>query len=68
MPVYEYEALLESGKKSKGVVEAESEAAVRSRLRGEGKYPVSIRLTKARTDQADGSGLGRLHLFERVKP
>jgi len=68
MPVYEYEALLGNGKKSKGVVDAESETAVRARLRGEGKYPVSIRLTKARTDQADGSGLGRLHLFERVKP
>lgn len=68
MPVYEYEALLESGKKSKGVVDAESETAVRARLRGEGKYPVSIRLTKARTDQPDGSGLGRMHLFERVKP
>lgn len=65
MPVYEYEALLGDGKKSKGLVDAESEASVRSRLRGEGKYPISIRLTKARSDSAKDSG--RLMLFERVK-
>lgn len=67
MPVYEYEALLDSGRKNKGIIDAESEAAVRSRLRGEGKYPVKIRQTKARSGEGGDSGRGRLAVFERVK-
>ncbi|BDD86645.1 type II secretion system inner membrane protein GspF [Desulfofustis limnaeus] len=67
MPVYEYEALLADGRKSKGIIDADSEAAVRTRLRGEGKYPVAIRVTRARTDQAEEGSLGRFRLFERVK-
>ncbi len=42
MPVFEYEALAPDGSRSKGVMDAESEAAVRDRLRHGGKYPVSI--------------------------
>jgi len=67
MPVYEYEALLDSGRKNKGIIDAESEAAVRSRLRGEGKYPVKIRLTRAKSGGSAVSGRGRITLFERVK-
>ena len=65
MPVFEYEALLDNGKKSKGIVDAESEAAVRAKLRSEGKYPVAVR--RSRTKEDSGNTLSRLPLFERVR-
>jgi general secretion pathway protein F len=67
VPVYEYEALLKSGRKQKGVVEAESEAALRARLRSEGQYPVSIRVAARQAKRSGSSGLGRKVVFERVK-
>ena len=67
MPVYEYEALLDSGRKKKGIIDAESEAAVRARLRGEGKYPVKIRLSRSRAAGSGAGERGRGALFERVK-
>lgn len=42
MPVFEYEALAPDGSRSRGVMDAESEAAVRDQLKGSGRYPVSI--------------------------
>ena len=68
MPVYEYEALLANGKKSGGILDAESEAAVRSRLRGEGKFPVKIRLSRTRSEAGGSGGLSRLVVFDRIKP
>ncbi len=68
MPVYEYEALLANGKKSSGILDAESESAVRSRLRGEGKFPVKIRLSKTKSEGAERGGLSRIIVFDRVKP
>ncbi len=67
MPVYEYEALLTSGRKNKGIIDAESEAAVRTRLRSEGKFPVKIRLSKTKPEVGGEGGLGRVVLFERIK-
>ena len=67
MPVYEYDALLNNGRKSKGIIDAESEAAVRARLRGEGKYPVKIRLSRSRSAGREAAERGRGALFERVK-
>ena len=67
MPVYEYEALLDNGRKNKGIIDAESEAAVRARLRGEGKYPVKIRETEAKTGRDVEGARDRSGLFERVK-
>ena len=68
MPVYEYEALLTSGKKDKGVMDAESEAGVRNRLRASGKYPVKITQAKSRESGAGSENIGRFSLFERIKP
>jgi len=67
MPVYEYEALLSTGKKDSGVMDAESESAARSRLRSSGKYPVRIRQSRSKSHVDDSSGLSRISLFERVK-
>ncbi|MCW5205429.1 type II secretion system inner membrane protein GspF [Desulfobulbus sp. F5] len=45
MPVYEYTALDADGKKHKGVLDADSLAAVRQKIRHTGKYPVEIKET-----------------------
>lgn len=42
MPVYEYTALDSSGKKLKGIIDADSQAAARQRIRHAGNYPVDI--------------------------
>jgi len=56
MPVFEYEALAPDGVRKSGVMDAESEAAVRERLRSGNHYPVSIVLTQG--DQ--GAGRARI--------
>jgi general secretion pathway protein F len=43
MPVYEYTALDGSGKKQKGIIDADSLAAARQKIRHAGSYPVDIR-------------------------
>ena len=42
MPVFEYEALAPDGSRSTGIMDAESEAAVRAKLKSSGRYPVAI--------------------------
>ncbi|MCP4686438.1 MAG: type II secretion system protein GspF, partial [Desulfobacterales bacterium] len=42
MPVYDYSALDAKGKKTSGIIDADSGAAARQRLRGSGIFPVSI--------------------------
>lgn len=43
MPVYEYTALDGSGRKQKGIIDADSLAAARQKIRHAGSYPVDIR-------------------------
>ena len=43
MPVYEYTALDSSGRKQKGIIDADSLAAARQKIRHAGSYPVDIR-------------------------
>lgn len=66
MPVYEYKALSSSGKNVKGIIDAESEAQAKSKLRSSGKYPVSIRQSRSKSHGSGkkGSSIG---LFDRVK-
>lgn len=66
MPLYEYTALDSNGKNLKGVVDADNETHARSKLRSDGKYPVSI---KEGTDKARSSARSktRIGLFERIK-
>lgn len=65
MPVYEYKALNSSGKNVKGIIDAESESQARTKLRGSGKYPVSIKQSKAKS--AAFGKRGSVGLFDRVK-
>ena len=42
MPIFEYEALAPDGSRTSGIMDAESETAVRARLKSSGQYPVAI--------------------------
>nr|WP_321465000.1 type II secretion system inner membrane protein GspF [uncultured Desulfobulbus sp.] len=55
MPVFEYTALTASGKKLKGVLDADSLNAARQKIRGAGNYPVNIKETKAKNVAGKGS-------------
>ncbi len=58
MPVYEFTALDTNGKKIKGVLDADSQAAARQKIRQQGKYPVEIKETTPKA----GNGL-KNHTF-----
>ncbi|MDD2465136.1 MAG: type II secretion system inner membrane protein GspF [Desulfobulbus sp.] len=55
MPVFEYTALTASGKKLKGVIDADSLSAARQKIRGAGNYPVNIKETIAKSAAGQGS-------------
>jgi len=59
MPVYEYTALDRAGKNVAGIIDADSTAAARQKLRATGKFPVQVRET---TDLARSEKAGRLSL------
>ncbi len=63
MPVYDYKALDGKGKNIKGIIDADSEGHARTKLRGQGKFPVSISEGRQRQAKGDRSGLS---LFQRV--
>ena len=64
MPVFEYQALTEKGKNIKGIIDADSMAQARSRLRSHGKFPVSI---KESSRSGQGEKNRHISLFDRVK-
>jgi type II secretion system protein F len=66
MPVFEYRALDAKGKNIKGIVDADSESLARSKLRSQGKFPVSISVSRSKRSTT-GRGGQRLSVFERVK-
>lgn len=66
MPVYEYTALDSAGKKQKGIIDADSLAAARQKIRHAGSYPVDIReSTPASRKQTDRKP-GNFTLVQRV--
>lgn len=67
MPVYEYKALNEKGKKKSGFVDADGAAAARLRLRGSGLYPVSINEIQ-RTQQKGSVSNPITGIFNRIRP
>ena len=58
MPVYEFTALTSTGKKLKGVVDADSLTAARQKIRGQGHFPVELKEASAKA-AAPTSLLGR---------
>ncbi len=65
MPVFEYNALNKKGKSCKGLVDAESESAARSKLRASGKYPTSVRESLSKKDKNKKQVFGTT-LFDHV--
>nr|WP_320010223.1 type II secretion system inner membrane protein GspF [uncultured Desulfobulbus sp.] len=55
MPVFEYTALNASGKKVKGIIDADSHAAARQKIRSSGNYPINIKESVAKKDGGKGS-------------
>jgi general secretion pathway protein F len=63
MPVFEYEALARSGKKVKGVIDADTAASARRKIRDQEMFPTGITETTAgvlETDEKKGFALGRV--------
>jgi len=67
MPVYEYSALDTNGKKLKGVLDADSMAAARQKIRQAGRYPVDIKETVPKARQAKKGNFLSLQTGPRVK-
>ncbi|PID71804.1 MAG: type II secretion system protein GspF [Desulfobulbus propionicus] len=68
MPVYEYTALESSGKKAKGILDADSITAARQKIRAQGIYPVEIRESLAKVKETGSSSLLALRLGTKIKP
>jgi general secretion pathway protein F len=66
MPVFEYRALDAKGKNIKGIVDADSESQARTKLRSQGKYPVSIAVSRSKKNKPGSSGYA-FGLLDRVK-
>lgn len=66
MPVFEYRALDAKGKNIKGIIDADSESQARTKLRGQGKFPVSINITKEEQNNSQGKWWSK-NVFERIK-
>ncbi|HDL98737.1 MAG TPA: type II secretion system protein GspF [Desulfobacteraceae bacterium] len=67
MPVYEYTALDSSGKKLKGIIDADSLAAARQKIRHTGNYPVDIQETVPVSRTEKGREFASLHLTQPVR-
>ncbi|GAB4344669.1 MAG: type II secretion system F family protein [Desulfobulbaceae bacterium] len=70
MPVYEYTALDASGKKIKGIIDADSHAAARQKIRHSGSYPVEIHETapvSKKEEEGKKNILSPLTLGQRIK-
>ncbi|HAO23453.1 MAG: type II secretion system protein GspF [Desulfobacteraceae bacterium IS3] len=70
MPVYEYTALTTKGKTSTGVIDAESAAAARQKLRNSGIYPTSVKEVRETAGQSKKTSWieGMSRSFARVRP
>jgi len=67
MPIYDYKAFDQKGKSKKGIIEAESEASARNKLRASGKYPVKVKENLSHSGKAGRTTTARPFAFERVK-
>ncbi len=65
MPVFEYHALTNKGKKVKGIMDAESESQAIQRLRLDGNFPVSLSVTSAAAVKT--KNISHPFSFQRIK-
>lgn len=67
MPVYEYVALNTTGRRLKGIIDADSPVIARRRLRETGVYPVRIHTAAGQHRQSTGRSISLAGLFRRVR-
>ena len=67
MPAFEYEALDTRGKKSRGLITADSEFAARRELRSRAMAPLSIRSAENRSQAASARRDGESSLWQRLR-
>lgn len=67
MPVYEYTAINSRGKNLKGIINADSAAAARQKLRDTEIYPVKVNETSAKLKDSDSLQLSISDIFKRVR-
>ncbi len=67
MPVYKYKALDQKGKSCKGLIDADSESSARNKLRGGGKYPISLRESLIKKEKSSRHSFAGWFLFDRIK-
>lgn len=67
MPVYEYVALNATGRRLKGIIDADSPVIARRRLRETGVYPVRIHTAAGQHRQSTGRSISLAGLFRRVR-
>lgn len=67
MPVYEYSALNKSGKTIKGIINADSQAAARNKIRQAGNYPVEIQETVPVSKRTRGRKSSPFRITQRVR-
>ena len=66
MPVYEYKALDKNGKNRKGIVNADSSAAARKKLRSSGNYPIYINKSSSKKERVESGKSFSLNIFDRI--
>lgn len=67
MPLYEYRAIDNRGKKLKGFIDAANEIQARHQLKSSGKFPVSLKENQSNRRKDVNKRTG-LTLFERIRP
>ncbi len=67
MPVYEYTALSSSGKKTKGIIDADSVSAARQKIKSRGQYPVEITETTPQAGKSGRTSFLHIELGQRVR-
>lgn len=68
MPVFEYTALNAKGKKTSGIIDAESALAARQKLRSSAIFPTAIEEVHGKTALKEGRQFSLGSVFGRVKP
>lgn len=68
MPVYEYEALDDKGKTTKGIIDADSPQTARQKIRSGGGFPVSVKEVSDAATVKDKTDFSISTLFSRIRP
>ena len=67
MPVYEYSALNEKGKTTKGIIDADSPLSARNKLRSSQLFPVKIKESSSKIKSSATGGTSLSTLLRRIK-